>query len=260
MGDVGVGSLITEQHKRQYRDEGYFILERAIEPPMLEMLRDQCDRFIAKRNAEMDAAPRPDGGIGVDELGSDVRDNRYFIANRYRESDEGKLSRFIFSDLMAEICRATIGPEAFLFYEQWVVKGAEKGVTFSWHQDSGYVKAPHQPYVTCWSTLDDVNEENGTVYLLPYSRAGTREKVEHVRVGRDMVGYHGKDPGEAVIVPAGSVAVFSSVCFHRSGANRSPRMRRVYLTQYAAAPIINLEGKLSGLADPFLKGGKRVAM
>ena len=249
---VTSSSLITEEHKRQYLSEGYFILERAIEPGMLEMLRGECDHFIAKRNGEMDAA-------GVDELGSDVRDNRYFIANRYRESEGQKLSRFIFGDLMAEICRATIGPDAYLFYEQWVVKGAEKGVTFSWHQDSGYVKAPHKPYVTCWSTLDDVNEENGTVYLLPYSRAGTREKIEHVRVGRDMVGYHGDDPGDAVIVPAGSVAVFSSVCFHRSGANRSPRMRRVYLTQYAAAPIINLEGKLSGLADPFLKDGVRVS-
>jgi ectoine hydroxylase-related dioxygenase (phytanoyl-CoA dioxygenase family) len=242
--------LISEAQKRQYQEQGFFILERVIAEPMLQMLREECSGFISRRNAEMDAA-------GVNELGSDIRDNRYFIANRYREGQ--RLHEFVFSDLMAEICRATIGPDAWLFYEQWVVKGAEKGVKFSWHQDSGYVKAPHKPYVTCWSTLDDVNEENGTVYLLPYSRAGTKQRVEHVLVGRDMVGYHGDDPGDAVIIPAGSVAVFSSVCFHRSGENRSPRMRRVYLTQYASAPIINAEGKLSGLADPFLKGGERVA-
>jgi ectoine hydroxylase-related dioxygenase (phytanoyl-CoA dioxygenase family) len=241
--------LISDQQKEQYRDEGYFILERVISDAMLELLRQECLNFIHKRNVEMNAA-------GVDELGGDIRDNRYFIANRYRESD--RLREFIFGDLMAEICRATIGPSAYLFYEQWVIKGAEKGVKFSWHQDSGYVKAPHKPYVTCWSTLDDVNEENGTAYLLPYSRAGTRQRVEHVRVGRDLVGYHGPDPGEAVIVPAGSVAVFSSVCFHRSGENRSPRMRRVYLTQYSPEPIINLEGKLSALADPFLRDGQPV--
>ncbi len=240
--------LISEAQKKQYQEEGYFILERVISEPMLQLLRHECAKFIAKRNSEMDAA-------GVNELGSDIRDNRYFIANRYRESD--RLREFVFGDLMAEICRATIGPEAYLFYEQWVIKGAEKGVKFSWHQDSGYVKAPHKPYVTCWSTLDDVNEENGTVYLLPYSRAGTRQRIEHVRVGRDMVGYQGDDPGKAVIIPAGSVAVFSSVCFHRSGENRSPRMRRVYLTQYSAAPIVNLEGKLSALADPFLREGVR---
>lgn len=26
---------------------------------------------------------------------------------------------------------------------------------------------PHKPYLTCWCTLDDVSEENGTVYVLP---------------------------------------------------------------------------------------------
>jgi ectoine hydroxylase-related dioxygenase (phytanoyl-CoA dioxygenase family) len=243
-------SRVSDAQRRQYHDEGYFILERAISPDVLEMLRGECSAFIAKRNGEMDAA-------GVNELGSDIRDNRYFIANRYRES--GRLPEFIFGDLMADICRAALGREAYLFYEQWVVKGAEKGVKFSWHQDSGYVKASHDPYVTCWSTLDDVDETNGTAYLLPYSRAGTRTRVEHVRVGRDLVGYHGDDPGDPVVVPAGSVAVFSSVCFHRSGENRSPRMRRVYLTQYSAKPIVRADGNLSALADPFLRDGRRVA-
>src|SRR5437773_919969 len=123
-------ALISDAQKRQYQEEGYFILERAITGDMLELLRRECANFIQKRNGEMDAA-------GVNELGSDIRDNRYFIANRYRES--AHLREFIFGDLMAEICRATIGPNAYLFYEQWVIKGAEKGVKFSWHQDSGYV-------------------------------------------------------------------------------------------------------------------------
>jgi ectoine hydroxylase-related dioxygenase (phytanoyl-CoA dioxygenase family) len=31
--------------------------------------------------------------------------------------------------------------------------------------------------LTCWIALDDVTEANGTVYLLPYSRAGTRDVI-----------------------------------------------------------------------------------
>ena len=46
---------------------------------------------------------------------------------------------------------------------------------------------PHRPYVFCWCTLDDVTEENGTVYLLPYDRARTRDRVEHVRDARMCV-------------------------------------------------------------------------
>jgi hypothetical protein len=73
-----------------------------------------------------------------------------------------------------------------------------------------------------------------------------------------MVGYFGDDPGVPVIAPAGSIAVFSSVCFHRSGANTTDRTRRVYLAQYSAEPIINLQGKVSNLAEPVLKDGKKV--
>ena len=55
----------------------------------------------------------------------------------------------------------------FLFNEQWVVKGPDRGIRFSWHQDSGYVKfrdpaTTHRPYLNCWCALDDVDESNGT--------------------------------------------------------------------------------------------------
>jgi ectoine hydroxylase-related dioxygenase (phytanoyl-CoA dioxygenase family) len=74
-----------------------------------------------------------------------------------------------------------------------------------------------------------------------------------------MVGYFGDDPGEPVVVPAGSIACFSSVCLHRSGANETDRPRRVYLAQYSSEPILTEDGsQLRHLAEPFLEGGKRV--
>ena len=243
---------ITEQQKEQYQNEGYFILERVIPEEHLEMLRDECSRFIALMDAEMDR-------LGVDVIGINHRSNRYFISNRHKESE--RMHEFIYSDLMAEICRATLGPDVYLFNEQYVVKAAEKGMKFGWHQDSGYVGHDHRPYLTCWCPLDDVTEENGTVYILPYSRAGTRQRQEHAieEGSNDLIGYEGDDPGIPIIAPAGSIAVFSSTNFHRSGPNRTNRMRRVYLPQYSAEPIMNKDGtQIYGLAEPFLKDGKRV--
>ncbi|HVF11081.1 MAG TPA: phytanoyl-CoA dioxygenase family protein, partial [Abditibacteriaceae bacterium] len=145
---------ITDQQKEQYRNEGYFILENVIPLAHLEMLREECSRFIALMDAEMDR-------LGVDVVGINHRNNRYFIANRHKES--ARMHEFIYSDLMAEICRATLGPDAYLFHEQYVVKAAEKGMKFGWHQDSGYVGHDHRTYLSCWCPLDDVTEENGTV-------------------------------------------------------------------------------------------------
>jgi ectoine hydroxylase-related dioxygenase (phytanoyl-CoA dioxygenase family) len=115
---------------------------------------------------------------------------------------------------------------------------------FSWHQDSGFIEYAHLPYLTCWVALDDMTEANGTVYLLPYSRAGTRSVVKHVRDREtgDLIGYFGDDPGDPVIVPAGSIACFSSTLFHRSGNNETDRMRRVYVAQYSAEPILSEDG------------------
>jgi ectoine hydroxylase-related dioxygenase (phytanoyl-CoA dioxygenase family) len=240
---------ITPEQRRRYQEDGYFILERVIPNEHLQTLRRELEAAIERVHQQMDEQK-------TDVLGINHRNRRYFVT-LFRET--GKLAEFLFSDYMEQIVRATIGGDAWLFCEQYVVKAAEVGMQFAWHQDSGYVRIPHKPYVSCWCALDDVTEENGTVYMLPYKRAGTTTRVEHVKdaATNDLVGYHGDDPGEPVVVPAGSIAVFSSTCFHRSGVNRSPQPRRVYLAQYSAEPILR-DGKPTILAEPFLKDGARV--
>jgi ectoine hydroxylase-related dioxygenase (phytanoyl-CoA dioxygenase family) len=250
-------NLITEAQREQYRTEGYMILPGVIPAEMLSMLREECSYYLGYYDSTMDAK-----GVQTENLSH--RGKRYFINNRYRLSN--RLWQFVFSDLMAEVAKATVGDDAYLFHEQWVVKGAEQGMKFSWHQDSGYVKwydpsTTHKPYVTCWCTLDDVSEENGTVYLLPHPRAGTRDNIiDHFKEDgtNDLIGYTGTDPGDPVIVPAGSIVAFDSLVFHRSGPNKTERMRRIYLPQYSAAPIKRPDGKPWAIATPFVKDGKNI--
>ena len=239
---------IGSEHVSQFRDEGFFILEKVLSPSDLDTLRGECRRLIEERDREMER-------LGVEKLDLDHRGRRYFV-HAYEKSPA--VRRLLLSNLMAEIARATLGEKVYLFNEQYVVKAAERGMKFGWHQDSGFIGYAHQAYLTCWIALDDVTEANGTVYLLPYSRAGRRDVVDHVRdeETNDLIGYFGDDPGEPVVVPAGSIACFSSTLFHRSGANTTDRMRRIYLAQYSAEPILNDDR--SGprhLAEPLLVAG-----
>jgi ectoine hydroxylase-related dioxygenase (phytanoyl-CoA dioxygenase family) len=243
---------ITTEHVRRFRDEGFFVLESVLPQTELELLRSECQRFIDERDREMDR-------LGVDKLDLDHRGSRYFV-HAYGQSPG--IERFLRSDVMVEIARAALGDTVYLFNEQYVVKAAEHGMTFSWHQDSGFVEYEHRPYLTCWIALDDVTEANGTVYLLPYSRAGTRNVVAHVRdeETNDLVGYFGDDPGDPVIVPAGSIACFSTTVFHRSGPNTTDRKRRVYVAQYTAEPLLSEDrSRPRMLAQPLLVDGKRVS-
>jgi ectoine hydroxylase-related dioxygenase (phytanoyl-CoA dioxygenase family) len=249
--------IITPEQVKQYHEQGYCILERVIPIEHLEHLRAECGRYIEMMHTEMDR-------LGTDTIGISHRDRRYFISLKHQES--AKVTAFLFSDVMAAITQALLGSNVYLFYEQYVVKSAEKGMKFSWHQDSGYVNSrgdvPHKPYLTCWCPLEDANIENGTVYVLPYDRAGTRTVVAHEREAEtnDRIGYFGDDPGEPAIVPAGSIVAFSSVTFHRSGPNTTPHMRRAYLAQYSPEVIVKADKSGPwGLAVPFIIDGKNVA-
>lgn len=243
---------ISEEQRKQYHEEGYFLLDRAIPEQDLEFVRAECTALVREQEEEMDRQK-------TDELNLSRRNSRYFVFLPFKNRPQ--LGNFIFSDLMAEICRATIGDTAYLFWEQFVVKGTDKkGAEFGWHQDSGYVDGPHKAYVNAWIPLDDVDEQNGTISILPFSRAGTREKVEHKPVpgSNDRVGYFGPDPGIPAIMKTGSIAVFSSLSFHRSGANNTAKMRRAYSLQYSPEIIYDPDGSLKGLDVPFLKDGKRI--
>ena len=246
-------SIITEEMRQQYRDEGYFILERVVPEDHLELLRSVADFAVEKSDAQMDE-------LGVDQIGINHRGKRYFSNMIYKDKPE--LRQFLFSELMAEICRATLGDEAYMFWEQYVIKAGDPDTTFSWHQDSGYVHEHHDPYLTCWIALDDVTEENGSVYLLPYSRSGIKSYIKHIEDPRmaDKVCYFGSDKGVPVIVPAGSIAVFSSVVIHSSGANHTDKLRRVYLAQYSGEVIKQHNSNEPwGSFEQFLHGGQIVA-
>lgn len=245
--------------RAQFAQEGYAVFERVLEGPLLDLLRAQCTEVIAREDARLD-------GLGVEVDGISHKGKRYFAGECQRS--QPALRTMLYSDTMADICRATLGDDAYFFYDQYVVKGASKGLPFSWHQDSGYVvgnggPADHKPYLTCWCTLDDTTVANGTVRILPFSQApATRDGiVPHERQpgSNDLVGYSGEAEGVTLEVPAGSVVAFSSLALHATGANTTDKMRRVYLAQYSPEAILNPGTKhLRRNAVPFLRGGTKV--
>ena len=71
--------LITPEQIKQFREQGFFILEKAMTDEQLEGLRAECQRYIDKYEAEMEAK-------GVTTLGINHYKKRYFISNRGAES------------------------------------------------------------------------------------------------------------------------------------------------------------------------------
>lgn len=221
-------------HAGTFARDGYAVFPAILAGDLLDLLRAECDHFVARENARMDAA-------GVDALGLSHRGTRYFANECQRE--QPSLRRMLFSRTMADICRATLGPDAYFFFDQYVVKGPDRGLAFSWHQDSGYVVGnggppDHLPYLTCWCPLDDTTVENGTVRVIPGSHLdGIRAHGRQAATNDLAVAT--EEAGVAIEVPAGSVVAFSSLLLHATGANLSATPRRVYLAQYTAEAMLN---------------------
>ncbi len=245
---------VLEHHKQHFYEYGFVIFERVIPIEHLEILRSECDRIRSEIDEEMERE-----GFEIRGL-THYKRNYFFCA--YKRSTE--LHKFIFSDLTEEICRALLGSDtAYLFYETYIFKCPRTGLPFSWHQDSGYINRKHQPFITLWCTLDDVDDKNGSLRVLPYERAGTKVCQPHTLINQnspEKVGYYGEDPGDPIILPAGSIAVLSSTTFHRSGPNNSDQQRRAYLIDFSPEIVLsdNDNTKLRALAEPFLQNGQRV--
>jgi ectoine hydroxylase-related dioxygenase (phytanoyl-CoA dioxygenase family) len=249
---------VYEKQTAQFSADGYAVFEGVLVGPLLELLRAQCESFIAREDARMDE-------LGVDSLGITHRGRRYF-ANECQRSQPA-LRTMLFSETLAEVCRATLGEDAYFFFDQYVVKGPDGGLPFAWHQDSGYMTTyggpEHKPYLTLWCPLDDATVENGTVRLLPFSTVPeSRDSVlpHAIQEGsNDLVGWTGPEEGVVVEAAAGSIVAFSSRLLHATGSNRTPRMRRVYLAQYSPEAILNPgTNHLRRNAVPLLRNGEQV--
>ncbi len=216
---------------KDFQHDGYVALAKPLDADALSMLQRVCDELL-------DEKPQ-NGGEGLHDIGLGRR--RQFL--RHRHPDYPELEAFLLQGPPARLACDLFGVGAFLFNEQFVVKGPKKGASFAWHQDGAYVGFDHKPYLTVWIALDDATEENGCVYLLPRN---LKEKPgidphEWVEESSELNGYFGSDQGEAVVVPAGAVVGFSSLTLHRSGPNITDRPRRAYICQYSAEQIIDPE-------------------
>ena len=248
---------VPDEALKSFDQDGFAILPNAMDAETLAMLQMECGYFMGYTDAWMENQE-------LETMGITHKGKRYFISNRYRKSPD--MHRFLFGELMREITSKFVGPNAYLFVEQWVVKGAEQGMKFAWHQDSGYVKFidpnnVHKPYLTCWCALDDMSSKNGTISVLPHDVLGTHNRVlDHVREEgtNDLVGYDGDEPGVEINVEKGSIVVFTSTSLHRSSANTTNQRRRAYLAQYSSEPIQSSTGKLWSMAVPFVKDGEIV--
>jgi ectoine hydroxylase-related dioxygenase (phytanoyl-CoA dioxygenase family) len=184
--------------------DGYFVHERLITEPHLSQLRDALDE-VAEREAFENPA-----------LAADTQKKRFggqFI--RHLFDRHPLFLEFVHFAPTLSVARAALGPQVRTRMSARISVPSDEYQQVEWHVHTLPPPDPMPPFYAFPHSLDvliyldEVNEANGLLYVLPGS---------HKRFDIDIPeGNFDDQPGQvAVAVPAGSAVFFHNHLWHRA--------------------------------------------
>lgn len=214
--------LITREQARLYREQGGFVFYDAFDQAELAAL-------LADLDAAENTANELNKAVAPDQRSISRADEIVFSPHLVARSKVAK--SFAQHPTLVALCRDLIGPRVRLYWDQLVYKRPGTADEFPWHQDNGYTFVEPQQYLTCWVALNDATVENGCPWIAPGVHSNGTLHHKWTNLGfQCFAEYAG---ALATPVPAGAIAVFSSLTPHRTGPNMTDGVRKAYILQYA---------------------------
>jgi phytanoyl-CoA hydroxylase len=215
-----------------YEENGYLLVPGVFSAGEVEEMRDAIARIL-----ETVAATEHDRShtwAGVDQS----LQLKGFHDLQYHDA---VFTRMVAHPRLVEILTDLIGPNVQLHHSKMLVKPPEQGAPFPMHQDYPYFPHERHSVLAASVHLDDTDEENGCLHVIPASHKLGPLAAEGAAHTVD----YPLESGAACPAAAGDVLFFNYLTIHGSGVNRSSRTRRNVLFQYrdpADVPVLNDDG------------------
>lgn len=211
---------------QQFHRDGYIAGGPVLDPSQLGQLHEEIERVI--RDNKKPGVKQP---VQVINLTGDQAQPVWQIVNIWQASEPfDRLIRA--SSVASDVAQLLRASEVRLWHDQIQYKPAGVGGINMWHQDWPYwgiLSAPHQ--VTAWVALDDVDEENGCMWMVPGSHLWGNNIDYLQSFGQDFEAMPSSYEGRPITikscpVKAGHVHYHHAMTWHGSNRNRSGRKRR----------------------------------
>ena len=227
----------------RYRRDGYLVSRGVLAPDRVESLRHEATRLLEECTRE---SARYEARIEweVDHLAdSDQTGMQGVIRKLEPVSDLSPTFADLARDPLVTEPAATIFGEPVELFEDKLNLKLPGGSPYPWHQDwSCCWRAHTDELVTCFLYLDDADETNGCLQVVPGShlgkptlpfRGGGHFEVDPACVPKERI--------QPVPLRAGDMICFDSYLLHYSDLNRStvPRMAIIYTFNPARLGTIN---------------------
>ena len=233
--------MLTDAQIEHYRDYGYVIPDFRLPEPLLEDLRADQARLVARHPEFRQYCPNL--------LTYDLR----FL----------EVAR---TPGIVEMVNQLIGPDIALWNSSLFAKPAADGKRTPWHQDGQYW--PIRPLATCtvWIALDDSTTENGCLRVIPRSHHGQKLRA-HRKLDTDdatlnqelLESEYDLSQAADLVLDAGQMSLHDVFLLHGSEPNRSSHPRRGMTLRFMPTTsifdrdIARAQAKEFGLADHSLR-------
>jgi phytanoyl-CoA hydroxylase len=230
--------MLTPAQVQQFQQNGYLLGPQILTAKQADELCNEMERVLARFKDNFDEAPQPKPVL-CRNLSKNSANPVWQIVNIYQASEPFR--RLVFNrTITEEIAQLSDAKEIRMWHDQIQYKPATTGGVNMWHQDAPYwpVLTPmHQ--VTAWVALDDVDEANGCMSMVPGSHLwGNQIRFLEALQSFDAMPPAFNDHPLAVKtcpVKRGQVHYHHSLTWHGSAANTSNRKRRAIALHYMPA-------------------------
>lgn len=209
---------LTEEQKETYHKEGYVVIPDFFPKKEVAAINDEIDRLRRKPGE---------------------RDTTHAIFQLGLRSD---ITRSLCEDeRILTLIEDLVHPGIAIYSAKMVEKPPHSSLVCHWHQDDAYYQklSLSDTRMSIWIPLQDCNEENGCVWVVPQSHLkGLREHEMRAKMhcGLSFAEGHEEVPG-AIPCPirAGNVLLFHALTWHRSLGNQTDQYRRSFIISYQDA-------------------------
>ena len=235
-----VPEILSPRQLRQYREDGFFVLEDVLSAGELAGLRRATDEMV-------------EGARGLTRHTPiyDLEDSHTPQQPRVRRITQPDKVHPAFGALVRHpkilaALRDLWGPNLRYQFAKLNMKSAGFGAAVEWHQDWAFYPHTNDDLAAVGIMLDDCADDNGPLLVVPGSHLGPVHS-HHVD-GRFVAAMdpHSKEAGYEHAVPllgrAGSITVHHVRAVHASAPNTSGRDRRLGFYQYRNADAWPIRG------------------
>ena len=233
--------MLTSEQIQQYHDDGYLVVDDAIDPKALAELLKQIQAWVNDSKGHSEAWGSTFDGRARFDI--DPKDHSAENPSLRRVTSPTEISE-AFADMalkstMSEMASALIGGQGTCFHHSKInAKLPNTSTTVKWHQDFPFTPHTNDDMLTALLMIGEVTMDNGPLLVVPNSHKG--ELFSHWDnghfVGKVSDDIEAKKCQQFVpcIGKAGSICFMHSRLLHSSGPNHSDLPRYLFISVYNA--------------------------